>query len=470
MKRLLLGLTIAAFISPLHSYAEKPVVIEKHSYQVSEPKYKNQYYINQSETNKAWNVTRGSSDILVALIDSSADRTHSELKSVPRILNSMKGPYSADYHGTHTSGIMASKHNKSGIAGMAPSVRYDFYNVFYGKNSEYTDSWTVAKAVDKAVANGATIINLSLGGDQYDKVLANSIKAARSKGIIIVASSGNDSSNKVSFPANMKEVVAVGAVDAKHRIASFSNMNKDVKIVAPGVSILSLGVKNQYVYMDGTSMAAPMVTSALALVKSVNPYLTPSEIDNLIAKMPRANGKSYTELNTKRLLDATPQPITVTAPQNIVEPYVRNVQVKPGTAKKVKTSLALYQGSKKLKTLPVNKEFTMFANGDWLSSGQYKLVAKVSDGTFKRQTSKTFNYVNNMKSRIRISAKDKKTFEVDLSRKGNLEVRDVDGKIVFSGKRPVGTFFINGDTTKTMTFILRPDDRNEKSVKTIYYP
>jgi subtilisin family serine protease len=349
----------------------------------------------------------------------------------------MKGPYSADYHGTHTSGIMASKHNKSGIAGMAPSVRYDFYNVFYGKNSEYTDSWTVAKAVDKAVANGATIINLSLGGDEYDKVLANSIKTARSKGVTIVASSGNDSSNKISFPASMKEVVAVGAVDAKHRIADFSNMNKDVKIVAPGVSVLSLGVKNQYVYMDGTSMAAPMVTSALALVKSVNPYLNPSEIDNLIAKMPKSNGKSYTELNVKRLLDATPQPIIVSSPQNILEPYVRNVRVKLGTAKKVKTSLALYQGSKKIKTLPVNKEFTMFANGDWLSSGQYKLVAKVSDGTYKRETSKTFNYVNNTKTKIRISAKDKKTFEVDLSRKGNVEVRDVEGKIVFSGKRPV---------------------------------
>lgn len=470
MKKLLLGLTIAALISPIHSYAEKPVILKKHGYQVSEPKYKSQYYIKQSETNVAWNVTRGSSDILVALIDSSADRSHSELKNVPRVLNSMKGPYSADYHGTHTSGIMASKHNKSGIAGMAPSVQFDFYNVFYGKNSEYTDSWTVAKAVDKAVANGASIINLSLGGNDYDKVLASSIKKARSKGVVIVASSGNDASNKISFPASMKEVVAVGAVDAKHRIANFSNMNKDVKIVAPGVSILSLGVKNQYVYMDGTSMAAPMVTSALALVKSVNPYLSPSEIDRLIAKMPKSKGKSYTELNTKRLLDATPRPITINSPQSVQEPYVRNVQVKLGAAKKTKTSLALYKGSKKLKTLPVNKAFTMFANGDWLSSGEYKLVAKVSDGKYKRETSKTFKYVNKVKTKVQISAKDEKTFEVDLSRKGNVEARNADGKVVYSGKHPVGTFFIKGETDKPLTIVLKPDDRNEKAVKTIYYP
>ncbi|WP_396128049.1 S8 family peptidase [Exiguobacterium mexicanum] len=211
MKKMMLVAALALLV-PTSVDAAKPVVLEKHGYVVAEPRVGNQYYIKQTGTDLAWNTTRGASDIVIALIDSSADRRHKELYNVPRVVNSMKGPYSVDYHGTHTAGIMSGRHNKFGMAGLAPNVRYHFYNVFYGKNSEFTDSWTVAKAVDTAVAKGANIINLSLGGQDYDQVLADSIRRARTKGVIIVASAGNDGEKTVSFPANMKEVIAVGAI------------------------------------------------------------------------------------------------------------------------------------------------------------------------------------------------------------------------------------------------------------------
>lgn len=469
MKKILL-LTALTLLVPSSAGAAKPVVLEKHGYVVTEPRVGNQYYIKQTGTDLTWNTTRGSSDIVVALIDSSADRSHKELYNVPRVVNSIKGPYSVDFHGTHTAGIMSGLHNKFGIAGLAPNVRYHFYNVFYGKNSDITDSWTVAKAVDTAVAKGANIINLSLGGQDYDKVLADSIRRARTKGVVIVASSGNDGA-KTSFPANMKEVIAVGAVDASHRVASFSNMDSQVKIVAPGVNILSLGVKNSFIYMDGTSMAAPMVSSGLALVKSVNPFLTPTDIDGLLQKMPRVSGKTYTELNTKRLLDATPRPVTITAPATLRSRYVTEAKLAVMNNPNLKTSYYLYQGTRKVKTISASgTSFTMYADGDWLPSGQYRLNAVVTDGKYKRSSSRSFTYVNPVKTSVAIKVADAQTFELTTTRKGTVTVFDKDKKVIYEALHVPGTFPVRHNTAETCTVLLKPTDISEKIVSTKHTP
>lgn len=469
MKKIALLTALALFV-PTSVGASKPVLLEKHGYVVAEPRMSSQYYIVHTATDLAWAKTRGSRDIVVALIDSAADRDHDDLKNVPRVVNSMKGPYRADFHGTHTAGIMAGKHNKFGIAGLSPNVRYHFYNVFYGKDAAFTDTWTVAKAVDTAVAKGAAIINLSLGGEEYDERLASSIKRARAKGVVIVASSGNDGADEVTFPANMKEVIAVGAVDANHEIAGFSNMDRGVKIVAPGVNILSLGVNNRFTYMDGTSMAAPMVTSSLALVKSVNPFLTPAEIDTLIAKLPKKSGKTYAELNTKRMLDLTPRPVTISPVSTVKSRYVKDVKVNVMHHSDLKTSYALYQGKKKIKSLTPNKLFTMYSKGDWLPSGQYRLVAQVTDGKYKRYTSRTFDYVNTLKTSVTVSALDDKTFSLKTSRKGVVTVLDADGKTVYEALHVAGTFPVRGDTSKPLTVLLKPVDLTEKTVTSHYTP
>ncbi|EPE62312.1 subtilase family protein [Exiguobacterium sp. S17] len=469
MKRILL-MTALVCLLPTAVDAAKPSIMKKDGYIVSEPKIGNQYYIKQTGTDLAWNTTRGTSDIVVALIDSSADRSHKELYKVPRVVNSIKGSYSVDYHGTHTAGIMSGLHNKFGMAGLAPNVRYHFYNVFYGKNSEFTDSWTVAKAVDLAVTKGANIINLSLSGEDYDKVLADSIRRARAKGVVIVASSGNDGA-KTSFPANMKEVIAVGAVDANRRVASFSNMDSQVKIVAPGVNILSLGVKNSFIYMDGTSMAAPMVSSGLALVKSVNPFLTPAEIEGLLQKMPRVSGKTYTELNTKRLLDATPRPVTITSPGTLRNRYVTEAKLALSNKSNLKTSYYLYQGTRKVKTLTAkNPSFTMYAGGDWLPSGQYRLTAVVTDGKFKRSTSRSFTYVNPVKPSVAIKSADAQTFELTTTRKGTVTVLDKDNQVVYEALHVPGTFPVRNSTAEGLTVLLKPTDISEKVVSTKYAP
>ncbi|WP_215145941.1 S8 family peptidase [Exiguobacterium qingdaonense] len=469
MKKIAL-LTAIALLLPAGVDAAKPVVLEKHGYVVSEPRVTSQYYVNQIGTDLAWSKTRGASDIVVALIDSSADRNHTDLKNVPRVVNSMKGPYSADFHGTHTAGIMAGKHNRFGIAGLAPNVRYHFYNVFYGQNSKYTDSWTVAKAVDTAVAKGANIINLSLGGKDYDDRLAKSVKEARAKGVVVVASSGNNGKSTTSFPANMKEVIAVGAIDSRQRVASFSNMDENVKIVAPGVNILSLGVNNRFVYMDGTSMAAPMVTASLALVKSINPYLSPREIDELISTMPRKSGKTYTELNVMSLLNATARPIHISSPSVWESRYVKDVKLSVMNHPNLKASFALYQGNKKIKTLSPSRLFTMYSNGDWLPSGQYRIIGQVTDGKHKRYTSRTIEYVNTLKTSVSVEPKDEGTFSIRTTRKGTVTVLDSEGKVMYEALHIAGTFPVRGDTSQKLTVMLKPTDLHEKVVTTSFEP
>ncbi|MFK3987185.1 MULTISPECIES: S8 family serine peptidase [Exiguobacterium] len=470
MKKIMIAAALALLV-PTSVDAAKPVLLEKHGYVVAEPRVGHQYYIKQTGTDLTWNTTRGASDIVIALIDSSADRSHKELYNVPRVVNSMKGPYSVDYHGTHTAGIMSGRHNKFGMAGLAPNVRYHFYNVFYGKNSEYTDSWTVAKAVDTAVAKGANVINMSLGGQDYDRVLADSIRRARAKGVVIVASSGNDGKKKTSFPANMKEVIAVGAIDANRRVAAFSNMDSQVKIVAPGVNVLSLGVKNSFVYMDGTSMAAPMVSAGIALVKSVNPFLTPADIDALLQKMPRASGKTYTELNTKRLIDATPRPVALSAPSTLKSRYVKEAKLTVMKKSNLKTTYTLYQGTRKVKTLSAGKSmFTMYAGGDWLPSGKYCLYATVTDGKHKRSVNRSFTYVNAVKPLVTVRAADAGTFELTTSRKGVVTVLDANKKVVYEALHVPGKFPVRGDTGSAYTVLLKPTDVTEKVVTVKYAP
>ena len=462
-------LAALAVMMPSVADAARPVILEKHGYVSTEPRLGSQSYIKQIHADTAWDVTRGSGDIVVALIDSSADRNHLDLKGVPRVVNSLKGTYGADYHGTHTAGILAAKHNRYGIAGLAPNVRYHFYNVFYGQDSELTDSWTVARAVDTAVAKGATIINLSLGGQDFDSVLAEALKRARAKGVILVASSGNEGLKKTSFPANLNEVIAVGAVDSTWRVARFSNMDASIRVVAPGVNILSLGVGNRFAYLDGTSMAAPMVSASIALAKSINPYLTPAEVEGLLGKMKRPSGKTYTELDMRRLLDVTPRPVTVSIPSRVTNRSITGVTLSSYPSKNMKASYSLYQGTKKVKTL-TGTSFTMHAQGDWLPSGQYRLVGDVTNGKHKRSTSRSFTYTNPVKTTIEAESLQTNELQVIVSRKGTVSLIDASGKVRVETTMQAGKTVLKTDTTKPMTIQLKPSDPNERTIRFAYTP
>jgi len=306
----------------------------------SDPYYNSQWYLQEIRANEAWSTSVGNSSIVVAVIDTGVDLDNPDLSGniwinsdeIPEdgIDNDGNG-YVDDYygydfvsnlsdprpkltsgytsagmsHGTFISGIISAVHdNNFGIKGITSNVKI-MSLVALGSNGQGSSN-AVYKAVDYAVRNGASVINLSFGGDEYDSALKNSIAAAYSKGVLVVAAGGNalnggtgrDATNRPVYPIcydqNSPEnmILGVVALTQNKQIASYSNYGAGcIDIAAPGDNITSLAYQNSNypVFQDyvktgwyGSSFAAAMVSGAAALLKSVNPSLTAKDLIKLI--------------------------------------------------------------------------------------------------------------------------------------------------------------------------------------------
>lgn len=187
-------------------------------------------------------------------------------------------------HGTHVTGTIAqSTNNNLGLAGMAFNASVIPVKALDRNGSgTYSD---IAEGIIWAANNGANVINLSLGGPYSSQTLYNAIKYANSKDVTIVAASGNDGARSVSYPAAYNDyVIAVGATGYDKSVTSYSNQGSSLDLVAPGGDlkmdqdgdgygdgILQQTFKNNpssfgYYFFQGTSMAAPHVAAAAALL------------------------------------------------------------------------------------------------------------------------------------------------------------------------------------------------------------
>jgi Subtilisin-like serine proteases len=202
-------------------------------------------------------------------------------------------------HGTFVSGIIAgNRHNNLGIKGIADSVKIMVVRAIPDGDERDKD---VANAIIYAVNNGAQIINMSFGKDYspQKKFVDDALELAESRGVLIVHAAGNDAENidtMAHYPNNfdlagkkiMDSWITVGASSQKPNkelAGSFSNYGKkEVDLFAPGVRIYSSKPDNRYEEGDGTSFAAPMVTGAAALLKSVYPSLTAAQLREILLK------------------------------------------------------------------------------------------------------------------------------------------------------------------------------------------
>jgi subtilisin family serine protease len=192
-----------------------------------------------------------------------------------------------DYgHGTHVAGIAgAATNNGVGIAGIAWGAQVMPVKVLdqYG-NGWYSD---IAAGIIYAADNGASVINLSLGGESDSQTLRAAVDYARNRGAVVVAATGN-TGGAVLYPAAYEPVLAVAATDANDQRASFSNYGPQVDLSAPGEGIYStwcrpdpvssLCLGNYYFTKSGTSMAVPHVAGVAALVRSRWPDLSASAV------------------------------------------------------------------------------------------------------------------------------------------------------------------------------------------------
>ena len=231
--------------------------------------------------------------ITVAVADSGVDERHPDLESViGEYKNFLKGEGAKDYegHGTHVAGIIAaSMNNGVGIAGLC-SAKILAIKVLPGRTDWEAESYYRGLAY---CIGRAQVLNLSLGDEAFDPGEKDVIQDLLDAGIVVVAAMGNEfeQGNPTEYPAAIEGVCAVGATDHADRRGDFSNTGKHIALSAPGVGILSTTPtfafahgKSDYDVFDGTSMAAPHVAAAAALILAANPTLKPAQVIKTLQK------------------------------------------------------------------------------------------------------------------------------------------------------------------------------------------
>ncbi|MEH6975020.1 S8 family serine peptidase [Bacillus sp. JJ675] len=233
-----------------------------------------QWNLKPIQAEKAWSAGLTGKNVKVAVIDTGIS-AHDELTvSGGTSTVSYTSSYSDDNgHGTHVAGIIGAKHNDYGIDGIAPGVQ--LYAIKALDQNGTGDLESILKGIDWSIEHGVNVINMSLGTSTDSQILHDAVDKAYQKGILLVAASGNDGNgHPVDYPAAYSSVIAVSATDEENGIAGFSNTGADVEFSAPGTSIISTYLHQQFAAGSGTSQATPHVTGMLALLKQLYPNET----------------------------------------------------------------------------------------------------------------------------------------------------------------------------------------------------
>ena len=163
----------------------------------------------------------------------------------------------------------------------------------------------IIRAIQYAEANGAAIVNLSIGVESYNAPLYDAIKASRMLFIAAAGNHGADSADKPLYPASydLDNIISVANLDRDGTLHASSNYGASVDIAAPGTSIIGYGGEGQMYYMTGTSMAAPMVTAAAALVYSCCTKLSLAQVRDVLLSSVRPLSALAGKVTTGGMLD-----------------------------------------------------------------------------------------------------------------------------------------------------------------------
>lgn len=273
-----------------------------------------QWNLPSIETEKGWDVSKGSDQVIIAVLDTGVQSNHPDLKGKlikgTNIVDESAAPDDDVGHGTHVSGIIgATVNNGEGVAGLS------WYNkimpVKVLDSSGAGSTYSVAQGIIWAVDHGAKVINMSLGNYAQADFLHDAIKYAYDHDVVMIAASGNDNTDRPGYPAAYPEVFAVAATDSNKEKASFSNYGDYIDVAAPGDNIASTYPGSQYAALSGTSMASPHVAALAGLIRSVNPELSNVEVMELMRKTSidlGAKGKDdyfgYGEIDIDKALQA----------------------------------------------------------------------------------------------------------------------------------------------------------------------
>lgn len=311
----------------------------------NDPAISQAWGLKKSDAARAWSITKGSKDILVAIIDTGIDEKHEDLRDNLWINPGESGkdaqgrdkatngvdddgngfvddihgwnfvgnnPKLDDNHGhgTHIAGIIgAEAGNGKGIIGISPQVSLMILKYYDPKVPGADNLKNTVASIKYAVKMGANIINYSGGGTEFSQEEHDAIQEAEKKGILFVAAAGNERSNSDQhhyYPADYKlrNIISVTAIDPATQVLSSSNYGVDtVDIAAPGQNILSCLPGNSYGYMTGTSQATAFVTGAAALVMAHKQNFKAEEVKKYILSTGDAQTQLASKTRTSRQLN-----------------------------------------------------------------------------------------------------------------------------------------------------------------------
>jgi subtilisin family serine protease len=298
----------------------EPLYIREPLYQPNDPRADSvagsQYHLKLTQIYRAWDFTKGDTTIVIGLTDTGMRPTHEDLKNQIKYnradpvngldddndgyVDNWRGwdmangnndvTYNNDnaLHGSHVAGALAGEaDNGKGVAGMAFRCKFLPVQVFPGNG---TGTFAGYEGIVYAADHGCKVINMSWGGvggySRFEQDICT--YAAVNKDIVLVAAAGNTNADLLFYPASYEHVVAVSATDATDAKAGFATYSRRVDLTAPGVNIwttnglfqaVGIGpVDGDYYFDSGTSLAAPLVSGAAALVRARFPNFTAGQV------------------------------------------------------------------------------------------------------------------------------------------------------------------------------------------------
>lgn len=314
-------------------YVEANTILRVNARYPNDPSFSKQYGMNNIggtsgtldadiDAPEAWDITTGSKNVVVGIIDTGVDYTHPDIApnywSNPGetgldangldkrtngidddangyiddfrgwdFANNDNDPIDDHDHGTHCAGVIGARGNDGvGVTGVNWDVSMVGIKFLTGSGSGTLED--AVKAIEYGTTLGLTLTSNSWGGGGYSETMFAAIQAANEKNVLFIAAAGNDgrdNDSSPSYPASylVENVISVAASDFNDTKASFSNWGKQsVHVAAPGVDIFSTTKSGRYVAMSGTSMATPHVAGLAALIKAAYPSILGRDIKNRI--------------------------------------------------------------------------------------------------------------------------------------------------------------------------------------------